>query len=114
MLAGIEAALADFGAIGAADDIRDSFPALATLLSRAQQLASFQDDLIERGDCILRCLVERLTIVTRFSFVHQIRDFLNELEQLRLRLGGFDHRLNRGLIAFIKLASIAPLDLVTR
>ena len=52
MLAGIEAALANFDSIRAADDIRNGFPALATLLGRPHQSASFEDELIEGGNGI--------------------------------------------------------------
>ena len=89
MLAGVEAALADFSAIRAANDIRNSFTALATCFGRTKQLTSFQDELIEHGYCVLGCLIEWLAILSRFAFVRQISDFLNELVEFRLRLGGF-------------------------
>jgi hypothetical protein len=76
-------------------------------------LTGFQNELIEGGDGVLGGGLERVSIVTRLSFVLQKSDFLHESEQGRLRFRGFQHGFQRGLVIGELLAGIAPLDFLS-
>jgi hypothetical protein len=79
-LAGVETILAKLDSIRAANDISNGRAALAAGFRSAHQSAGFQDQLIERGDCILRSSFEWFPGFVRLSFVHLKRNFLHELE----------------------------------
>src|SRR5258708_6748004 len=55
-----------------------------------------------------------LSILVRFSFVFQKRDFLHELEQGRLRLHDLLHGIERSDVTVELFTHVAPLNFVTR
>jgi hypothetical protein len=113
LLVGIEAILAKLGSIRAPDDVWDHLAAFTAFVSRAQQLTGFQNELVEGGDGVLRGGLERVSIITRLSFVLQQSDFLHELEQGRLRSRSFHHSFPRSLVIGELQAGITPLDFLS-
>jgi len=95
VLAGVKALLAKLSAVRTANDVGHDGLAPGAFISGAQKLTCFQDELVQDGNGVLRGGLERVSIVTRLSFVLQLGDFLHELEQGRLRFRGFDHSFQR-------------------
>ena len=113
ILAGVEAVLAQLSSIRAASDVRDHLAAFAAFISRAQKLTSFQDELVQDGDIILRGAVRDHSIFTRFFFVVQFGDLLHELEQGRLKFRGFHHGFQRSTVISEPQAGITSLDFLS-
>jgi hypothetical protein len=110
VLAGVKAVLAKLSAVRTANDVGDDCLAPGAFVRQAQQLTGFQDELIEGGDGVLRGGLERVSIIAGLPFVLQLGNLLHELEQGRLRLRGFHHSFQPGLVIGEFLAGITPLD----